>query len=98
MTLQEKNTLLINDDFKARVRQAALKAAKDIQNDSNQTDRLVKKYCARVRNNPFGDWANYYAFLVVDHPQTTPTVEDTDLQNIVNSVFVEAAEQYYDNM
>lgn len=98
MTLQEKNNLLINNDFKGRVRIAALNAARDLMNDPQVTDRLVKKYCSRIRNNIFGEWINGYMFHVVEHEQTTPTVEDSLLQNIVNSVFTASAEQYYFNI
>ena len=97
MTLQEKNELLINDAFKARVRIAALNAAKDLLND-NSIDRLVRKYATRMRNNIFGEWINGITFLVVEHAQTTPDVADTLLQDIVNSVFTASAEQYYFNV
>lgn len=97
MTLQEKASLLINDEFKSKIRMAALKAAKDLINDTN-IDMLVRKYALRVRNNIFGDWLNHLTFLVVEHEQTTATVDDALLQNIVNSVFTQAAEQYYYNM
>lgn len=97
MTLQEKATLLINDEFKSKIRMAALKAARDLIND-NSIDKLVRKYALRVRNNIFGDWINHLTFLVVEHEQTTAAVDDTLLQNIVNSVFTSAAEQYYYNM
>ena len=98
MTLQEKNNLLINNDFKGRVRIAALKAAKDLLNDMQVTDRLVKKYCSRIRNNIFGEWINGLTFLVVEHEQTTADVADALLQNIVNSVFTASAEQHYFNI
>ena len=97
MTLQEKASLLINDEFKAKIRMAALRAAKDLINDTN-VDMLVRKYAMRVRNNIFGDWLNHLTFLVVEHEQTTATVGDELLQDIVNSVFTTAAEQYYYNI
>lgn len=98
MTLQEKNALLINDALKGRIRMAALNAAKNLLNDTNVTDRLVIKYCKRIRNNIFGEWINGMVFLAVEHPQMTATVDDQLLQNIVDSVFTAAAEQYYFNI
>ena len=97
MTLQEKASLLINDEFKSKIRSAALKSAKRLNQDTD-IEMLGRKYALRVRNNIFGDWINHLTFLVVEHQQTTAAVDDTLLQNIVNSVFTSAAEQYYYNI
>ncbi len=98
LTLEQQNNLLINNDLKGRVRTAALRAARNLQNDTNVTDRLIRKYCNRIRNNPFGDWINNYMFLVSEHPQSALEMNDTLLQAIVDSVFTDATERYYANI
>lgn len=100
MNLGDKNDLLKNDTFKDRVRIATLQEAWYKLQFPEETDLLVQKYAARIRqaNNLFGKWVDDVVFLLVEMEDTNGNNSDEQIKTKITSVFTELAKRYYSNI